>query len=64
MMENDDVVWSGRSWRLPLWLWLIMAAGVVPVAMLGHHLVERPCRTALRRWADHGFRLGPVAKAA
>lgn len=49
---------------LPLWLWLVMAAGVVPVAMLGHHLVERPCRTALRRWADGGFRIAPVARPA
>lgn len=40
--------------------WLLMFAGVVPVAMLAHHLVERPAREIMRK---HGvpFRRGPVA---
>lgn len=25
-MENNDLMWSGQSWRLPLWLWLSLAA--------------------------------------
>jgi hypothetical protein len=25
-MERDDLAWSGQSWRLPLWLWLSLAA--------------------------------------
>src|SRR3954451_18384182 len=25
-MERDDLAWSGQSWRLPLWLWLSVAA--------------------------------------
>jgi len=40
---------------LPLWLWLVMFAGVVPVAALTHALVERPARAALRGWADRGY---------
>jgi peptidoglycan/LPS O-acetylase OafA/YrhL len=40
---------------LPFVVWLGLVAGVVPVAMAGHHLVERPCRTAMRAWADRGF---------
>jgi len=37
--------------RLPLPLWIALLAGVVPVAALAHHLVEKPARTAMR-----GFR--------
>jgi hypothetical protein len=25
-VELDDLAWSGQSWRLPLWLWLSVAA--------------------------------------
>ncbi|MCI3132796.1 acyltransferase family protein [Phenylobacterium aquaticum] len=34
---------------MPLALWLAMFAGVVPAAMILHHLVERPARDAMRR---------------
>lgn len=34
---------------LPLILWLVQYAGVIPVAMGFHHLVERPAREAMRR---------------
>ena len=27
-MERDNLAWSGQSWRLPLWLWLSLAAMV------------------------------------
>ena len=27
-MERDGLAWSGQSWRLPLWLWLSLAAMV------------------------------------
>ena len=27
-MEHDDVAWSGRTWRMPPWLWLSVAAMV------------------------------------
>jgi hypothetical protein len=27
-MERNDLAWSGQSWRLPLWLWLSLAAMV------------------------------------
>ena len=28
-MESNDLAWSGLSWRLPLWLWLGLAAMAV-----------------------------------
>jgi len=28
-MESNDLAWSGQSWRLPLWLWLNLAAMAV-----------------------------------
>ena len=28
-MEGNDLAWSGQSWRLPLWLWLGLAAMAV-----------------------------------
>lgn len=39
---------------LPTWLWLVEIAGVVPVAMLVHHLVERPARSWMRRHDPFG----------
>jgi peptidoglycan/LPS O-acetylase OafA/YrhL len=41
---------SGET--LPLPLWLMLYIGVVPAAMVLHHLVERPAREAMRR---HGI---------
>jgi peptidoglycan/LPS O-acetylase OafA/YrhL len=34
---------------LPPWLWGFLFVGVVPAAMVLHHLVERPAREAMRR---------------
>lgn len=28
-MDRNDLAWSGRSWRLPLWFWLSLAAMAV-----------------------------------
>ena len=28
-MESNNLAWSGQSWRLPLWLWLSLAAMAV-----------------------------------
>ncbi len=44
---------------MPWPLWAAMFAGVIPVAMLAHHLVERPARTAMRAWSGAGFRIAP-----
>ncbi len=54
----------GYTDGLPLHLWLVMFAGVVPAAAVCHHLIERPCRTALRRWADGRLAAPMVAKTA
>ena len=43
---------------LPWPLWALMLVGVVPAAMLAHHLVERPARSAMRAWQASGFRFG------
>jgi peptidoglycan/LPS O-acetylase OafA/YrhL len=40
-------------------LWIAMLSGVIPVAMLAHHLVERPARAAMRAWQAAGFPLRP-----
>jgi hypothetical protein len=29
IMESNDLAWSGQSWRMPLWLWLSLAAMAV-----------------------------------
>jgi peptidoglycan/LPS O-acetylase OafA/YrhL len=36
----------------PLAIWLVYFAAVIPVAMVGHHLVERPARSAMRRFME------------
>jgi len=30
-MESNDLAWSGQTWRLPLWLWLSLAAMAVSI---------------------------------
>ncbi|MGN6209437.1 acyltransferase family protein [Asticcacaulis sp.] len=61
--------------HMPLPVWLAMFTGVVPAAMVMHHLVERPARDWMRRLtAGRGKRLdvnkrlrwpsGPSSKAA
>ena len=50
--------------RLPLGLWLILIAGVVPLAAASYHLIERPARERLREWApwapNRGLKITPV----
>ncbi len=53
-----------ESSHLPLHLWLVMFAGVVPAAAVLHHLVERPARHALRGWSDRGYPTPFGAKTA
>ena len=38
--------------HLPLIAWLIFVAALVPLAALSHHLIERPARGFMRRWAE------------
>ena len=56
----------GYGPTLPPVLWGVLFVGVVPVAIVAHHLVERPARTLLRRWADLKFPLSlrPVTRPA
>lgn len=38
--------------KLPLWLWIVFVLGVIPVAAALYHLIEKPCRDAMKRWAQ------------
>jgi len=55
VFENAAQKVVGYEGNMPLWLWLVMVAGVVPAAAVLHHLVERPARHALRGWSDRGY---------
>lgn len=46
--------------HMPITLWLALYIGVIPVAMVLHHAVERPMRTLMRR---HGPPFGRVEAA-
>ena len=50
--------------QLPWPVWAVMFAGVIPVAMAAHHLVERPARDAMRAWEARGFRIGGQRREA
>lgn len=43
---------NGGSEHLPWWMWVPAVLAIVPLAGLAHHLIERPARTAMRRWAE------------
>jgi peptidoglycan/LPS O-acetylase OafA/YrhL len=64
VFTNTAEKFFGYENGLPLWLWAVMFAGVLPVAMIAHHLVERPARAAMRRWSDRGYPMPLVTKAA
>jgi len=36
--------------HLPLGIWLLLIAGVIPLAALTYHLIEKPARSAMRGW--------------
>ncbi len=36
--------------HMPLGIWLLFFAGVVPLAALSYHLIEKPARSAMRGW--------------
>lgn len=44
--------------QLPLGLWLMLVAGVIPLAAASYHLIERPARERLRAWAPQGSKRG------
>ena len=37
--------------KLPLWLWIPFVLGVIPLAAASYHLIEKPSRDAMKRWA-------------
>lgn len=43
---------NGGSEHLPWWMWMAAVLAIVPLAGLTHHLIERPARSAMRRWAE------------
>ena len=52
------------SKQLPLGLWLILLAGVIPLAAASYHLIERPARERLRTWrlppSKRGLEITPI----
>jgi peptidoglycan/LPS O-acetylase OafA/YrhL len=50
--------------HLPLPLWLGLVFGVIPLAALSYHLIEKPARTALKLMADSGATRRPSAASA
>jgi peptidoglycan/LPS O-acetylase OafA/YrhL len=48
---------------LPLWIWLGLVVGVIPVAAMAHHLVERPARVFLRNFSPKSGNRGSVDTA-
>ena len=50
--------------QLPLGLWLVLIAGVVPLAAASYHLIERPARERLKLWRlpaqKRGLEITPV----
>ncbi|MDP2225969.1 MAG: acyltransferase [Moraxellaceae bacterium] len=38
--------------QLPLGLWLVLLIGVVPLAALSYHLIEKPARGRMKLWAE------------
>ena len=55
------------SKQLPMWAWLVLLIGVVPIAAIAHELFERPAREHMRTWArswPQGARKGAMKIAA
>jgi peptidoglycan/LPS O-acetylase OafA/YrhL len=50
--------------ELPLWAWLVFLAGVIPLAALAHHLIEKPAREHMRGWSARLFRERTSTKLA
>lgn len=50
--------------HLPLWLWLVLIAGVVPLAAASYHLIERPARERVRAWGAGAAKRGREITAA
>ena len=50
--------------HLPLGLWLVLLVGVVPLAALSYHLVEKPARAGLKLAADSAATRRPSAAQA
>jgi peptidoglycan/LPS O-acetylase OafA/YrhL len=50
--------------QLPLWLWLVFLASVVPLAALSYHLVEKTARNAMKLMAESRATRRPSAARA
>lgn len=49
---------------LPPLLWAVLVVGVVPVAAIAHHVVERPFRVTMRRWGQRWLGSPKIAVAS
>lgn len=59
-----DKVFQLNDKHLPIWLWLVFLASVVPLAALSYHLIEKPARTRMKLWADSWEARRPSAASA
>jgi peptidoglycan/LPS O-acetylase OafA/YrhL len=50
--------------HLPLGLWLVLLIGVIPLAALSYHLVEKPARAWMKFAADSAATRRPTAAQA
>ncbi|MDP1642374.1 MAG: acyltransferase [Phenylobacterium sp.] len=51
-----------ESDQLPLGIWLVLLVGVIPLAALSYHLIEKPARERMKLWA--GLWKGRAPKVA
>jgi peptidoglycan/LPS O-acetylase OafA/YrhL len=50
--------------QLPLGLWLVFLVGVIPLAALSYHLIEKPAREGMKLMAQaHATRRPSAARA-
>ncbi len=57
-------IWQLNNEVLPLGLWLVFFASVVPLAALSYHLVEKPARNAMKLMAESRATRRPSAAQA
>jgi peptidoglycan/LPS O-acetylase OafA/YrhL len=51
-VNSVSTVFGFDKAHLPLGVWIIFVASVIPLAALSYQLIERPARGLMRRWAE------------
>lgn len=50
--------------KLPLLIWIIIVAALVPLSSASYHLIEKPARNLLKAWAQRRGQPGPITVGA